>query len=83
MYAAVDSPQNIGDQPIRDNNIAYYFFFVGFIIFGAFFTLNLFISVVIDNFNQQKSKFETSGADLFLTPVRAEIFPVFIAALSC
>jgi len=38
---------------------------------------------VIDNFNQQKSKFETSGADLFLTPVRAEIFPVFIAALSC
>ena len=69
MHAAVDSPSNKEDQPIRDNVIAYYFFFVCFIIFGAFFTLNLFISVVIDNFNQQKKKFELAGAELFLSDV--------------
>lgn len=33
-----------------------YIYFVIFIIFGAFFTLNLFIGVIIDNFNQQKKK---------------------------
>lgn len=33
-----------------------YMYFVVFIIFGAFFTLNLFIGVIIDNFNQQKKK---------------------------
>ena len=69
MYAAVDSPSNIGEQPIRDNQVLFYFFFVAFIIFGAFFTLNLFISVVIDNFNQQKKKFELTGAELFLSDV--------------
>jgi hypothetical protein len=29
---------------------------VFFIIFGSFFTLNLFIGVIIDNFNEQKKK---------------------------
>lgn len=33
-----------------------YMYFVIFIIFGSFFTLNLFIGVIIDNFNQQKKK---------------------------
>ena len=33
-----------------------YLYFVFFIIFGAFFTLNLFIGVIIDNFNEQKKK---------------------------
>ena len=33
-----------------------YIYFVIFIIFGSFFTLNLFIGVIIDNFNQQKKK---------------------------
>nr|XP_039249115.1 sodium channel protein type 4 subunit alpha B-like [Styela clava] len=67
MYAAVDLPVKIGDQPIYENSVENYFFFVAFIIFGAFFTLNLFISVVIDNFNQQKSRFEFKGGELFLT----------------
>ena len=31
-------------------------YFVFFIIFGSFFTLNLFIGVIINNFNQQKKK---------------------------
>src|SRR5579859_4285451 len=33
-----------------------YLYFVFFIIFGSFFTLNLFIGVIIDNFNAQKKK---------------------------
>lgn len=33
-----------------------YLYFVFFIIFGSFFTLNLFIGVIIDNFNEQKKK---------------------------
>jgi len=31
-----------------------YLYFVFFIIFGSFFTLNLFIGVIIDNFNMNK-----------------------------
>ncbi len=43
-------------QPERETNVYILFYFVLFIIFGSFFTLNLFIGVVIDNFNQQKRK---------------------------
>lgn len=70
MYAAVDSPKFINDQPIRDNDVYKYFFFVCFIIFGAFFTLNLFISVVIDNFNQQKNSKDLREGELLITEVR-------------
>lgn len=44
------------DQPDYEVNIYMYIYFVVFIIFGSFFTLNLFIGVIIDNFNQQKKK---------------------------
>lgn len=39
-----------------------YIYFVVFIIFGSFFTLNLFIGVIIDNFNQQKKKIRGAPA---------------------
>uniref|UniRef100_A0A8C9VM10 Sodium channel protein n=1 Tax=Scleropages formosus TaxID=113540 RepID=A0A8C9VM10_SCLFO len=55
MYAAVDS-RKVEDQPFYEDNIYMYIYFVIFIIFGSFFTLNLFIGVIIDNFNQQKKK---------------------------
>ncbi|XP_056455192.1 LOW QUALITY PROTEIN: sodium channel, voltage gated, type VIII, alpha subunit a [Gadus chalcogrammus] len=64
MYAAVDSRQ-VESQPIYEDNIYMYIYFVIFIIFGSFFTLNLFIGVIIDNFNQQKKKF--GGQDIFMT----------------
>ena len=41
-------------QPESEANVYILVYFVLFIIFGSFFTLNLFIGVVIDNFNQQK-----------------------------
>lgn len=55
MYDAIDS-REIGLQPIREVNLYMYLYFVFFIIFGSFFTLNLFIGVIIDNFNEQKKK---------------------------
>lgn len=50
------SPGQIEEQPVYEINLYMYIYFVIFIIFGAFFTLNLFIGVIIDNFNQQKKK---------------------------
>lgn len=44
------------DQPEMENSLYMYLYFVNFIIFGSFFTLNLFVGVIIDNFNQQKKK---------------------------
>nr|XP_020639736.1 sodium channel protein type 8 subunit alpha isoform X4 [Pogona vitticeps] len=64
MYAAVDSRKQ-EEQPKYEDNIYMYIYFVIFIIFGSFFTLNLFIGVIIDNFNQQKKKF--GGQDIFMT----------------
>uniref|UniRef100_A0A8D3BZN5 Sodium channel protein n=1 Tax=Scophthalmus maximus TaxID=52904 RepID=A0A8D3BZN5_SCOMX len=64
MHAAVDS-RGVEEQPIREINLYMYIYFVVFIIFGSFFTLNLFIGVIIDNFNQQKRKM--SGQDIFMT----------------
>ncbi|KAI2663692.1 Sodium channel protein type 8 subunit alpha [Labeo rohita] len=63
MYAAVDS-RKVEDQPVYEDNIYMYIYFVIFIIFGSFFTLNLFIGVIIDNFNQQKKKI---SQDIFMT----------------
>nr|XP_056713191.1 sodium channel protein type 5 subunit alpha-like [Euleptes europaea] len=64
MYAAVDAT---GDerQPVFENSLYMYLYFVIFIIFGSFFTMNLFVGVIIDNFNQQKKKI--SGEDIFMT----------------
>ncbi|NXY14327.1 SCN5A protein, partial [Atrichornis clamosus] len=64
MYAAVDSREK-NDQPQMEHSLYMYLYFVIFIIFGSFFTLNLFVGVIIDNFNQQKKKI--SGEDIFMT----------------
>ncbi|XP_074841231.1 sodium channel protein type 5 subunit alpha-like isoform X2 [Carettochelys insculpta] len=64
MYAAVDSRER-EEQPQWEFNLYMYLYFVIFIIFGSFFTLNLFIGVIIDNFNQQKKKL--GGQDIFMT----------------
>ena len=43
-----------------------YLFFVAFIVFGSFFTLNLLVGVIIDKFNEQKNK-GGSSLDAFMT----------------
>uniref|UniRef100_G1P525 Sodium channel protein n=1 Tax=Myotis lucifugus TaxID=59463 RepID=G1P525_MYOLU len=64
MHAAVDAREK-EDQPAFETNIYMYLYFVFFIIFGSFFTLNLFIGVIIDNFNHQQKKL--GGQDIFMT----------------
>ncbi|XP_053915552.1 sodium channel protein type 5 subunit alpha isoform X3 [Cuculus canorus] len=64
MYAAVDS-RGINEQPKFEASSAMYMYFVIFIIFGSFFMLNLFVGVVISNFNQQRKKL--GAKELFLT----------------
>uniref|UniRef100_A0A8D2DS21 Sodium channel protein n=1 Tax=Sciurus vulgaris TaxID=55149 RepID=A0A8D2DS21_SCIVU len=64
MNAAVDS-KGVNKQPAFEANPYMYLYFVVFIIFGSFFTLNLFIGVIIDNFNQQQKKL--GGQDIFMT----------------
>uniref|UniRef100_G1KIU2 Sodium channel protein n=1 Tax=Anolis carolinensis TaxID=28377 RepID=G1KIU2_ANOCA len=66
-------------QPQWESNKYMYLYFVIFIIFGSFFTLNLFVGVIIDNFNQQKKKITPNnnnnclfflyfgGEDIFMT----------------
>lgn len=69
MEYAVDSV-DVDKQPIRDHGIHYYGFFVIFIVFGSFFTLNLFIGVIIDNFNMLKKKVHTwSCSRIFISSV--------------
>ncbi|XP_038611370.1 sodium channel protein type 11 subunit alpha [Tachyglossus aculeatus] len=64
VYAAVDAKKK-DEQPGFEENQFMYLYFVFFIIFGSFFTLNLFIGVIIDNFNKQQRKIR--GQDIFMT----------------
>ena len=52
-------------QPNYENSVQSYLFFVAFIVFGSFFTLNLLVGVIIDKFNEQKNK--GGSLDTFMT----------------
>ena len=56
----------INMQPGYMQDFATQLYFVVFIILGAFFILNLFIGVIIDNFNRLKQQYE-DGIGIFLT----------------
>lgn len=58
MADAVDCT-GVDLQPQREANLYAYIYFVIFIVCGSFFTLNLFIGVIIDNFNMLKKKVKT------------------------
>ncbi|XP_022252047.1 sodium channel protein 60E-like [Limulus polyphemus] len=66
MTYAMDTT-SIGNQPYHEANIPACLYFVIFIVCGSFFTLNLFIGVIIDNFNLLKKKYETGVLEMFLT----------------
>ncbi len=55
MYAAIDQ-RGIEKQPIRDSNPYWAIFFIVFLIIGAFFILELFVGVTIDNFNKIRDR---------------------------
>ena len=53
-------------QPKENNSPIVVFYFVVFMIFGSQFILNLFVGVIMDNFNKIKEKEELGS--LFVTP---------------
>ena len=55
----------LNKQPVYENSVMSYLFFVAFIVFGSFFTLNLLVGVIIDKFNEQKNK--GGSLDTFMT----------------
>lgn len=55
MADAVDAT-GVDEQPAFEANLYAYIYFVIFIVCGSFFTLNLFIGVIIDNFNMLKKR---------------------------
>jgi len=61
MYKAMDST-GIGLEPITNNKVYFLAFFVAYMIVGALFISNLFVGVVIDNFNKIKEKNELGSA---------------------
>jgi hypothetical protein len=61
MYRAMDSTE-IGMQPKQNTKPYFVAFFVAYMIVGALFISNLFVGVVIDNFNKIKEKNELGSA---------------------
>jgi len=68
MFAGVDATA-LDMQPVRDNSPGWVLFFIAFMIIGNFFVMNLFVGVVIDNFNRMK---EEMGENMFLTDAQRE-----------
>ena len=63
LYMGTDS-RGIDLEPKRDASAWNSFFFVSFMIMGSQFILNLFVGIVIDNFNKIKEK---ELGNIFLT----------------
>lgn len=51
MYAAVDATEE-DMQPIRDEHLVRVWFFMLFMLVGSYLVMNLFVGVIIDNFNK-------------------------------
>ena len=62
MFNAIDSVE-LDHGPIKDNKIGVSLIFIIFIFFTTFFIMNLFISVIVDKFNDEIKK--RQGADNF------------------
>ncbi len=63
MYRGI-AAAGIDLEPIPHRNMPVSLFFIGFIIVGSFFMLNLFVGVVISTYNREKEKL---GKDFLLT----------------
>ncbi|KAJ3601851.1 hypothetical protein NHX12_029613 [Muraenolepis orangiensis] len=87
MYAAIDS-RKVGDQPIYEDNLYMYIYFVIFIIFGSFFTLNLFIGQDIFMTEEQKKYYNAMkklGSKKPQKPIPRplQVFDISIMILIC
>jgi len=62
MFDAIDSGTNIDDGPVFLNKPYIALLYILFIFVTCFFVMNLFISVIVSKFNEEKAKSEgTSG----------------------
>jgi hypothetical protein len=72
MFAGIDS-RGEDQHPQVDYSPFWSLFFIAFMVVGNFFVLNLFVGVVIDNFNRMKEKLGVeSGQSIFATPEQRE-----------
>ena len=53
------------EQPEDESYLGAYIYFVIFIVLGAFFVLNLFVGVIIDNFNSLKRRVGKNANKVF------------------
>ena len=61
MYQGLDAT-DVDMQPKRNYNEVMTVYFIGYMIIGSLFIMNLFVGVVIDNFNKIKEKEELGSA---------------------
>ena len=61
MFAAIDSQSEPDLHPIKDNRKWIALLFITFIFVTTFFVMNLFISVIVGQFTEQKEKSEGSS----------------------
>ncbi len=67
MYAMTDN-RGIDMQPVRDFSPGWVYFCVLFMIVGSFFALNVFVGVVVNNFNAMKKRnLEEGNVSVFMT----------------
>ncbi len=64
MYASVDA-HGLHMQPHRDASPGWVLFYIMFVFIGAMFVMNLFVGVIIDNFNRMKD--ELGGVSALMT----------------
>ncbi|KAJ1639567.1 Ion transport protein-domain-containing protein, partial [Pavlovales sp. CCMP2436] len=64
MFMGIDAV-GVGVAPVRGHNTVAAIYFMGWVVVGAFFVLNLFIGVIVDTFNEIKKH---DGDTLFMTP---------------
>ncbi|KAJ9470438.1 Voltage-dependent calcium channel type D subunit alpha-1 [Diplonema papillatum] len=60
MFLGVDS-REVGEAPQKNTNPLMAAYFLVFIVFGAFFIINVFIGVLIDTYYQEKEKAKHGG----------------------
>ncbi|KAJ0403413.1 hypothetical protein P43SY_003984 [Pythium insidiosum] len=81
MLAAVDATE-IDMQPIPNYREVWTIFFIAFIFWGSFFVIQLFIGVVIENFNRMKEKLDAQSSVLETITMGSIILNTFIMALT-
>lgn len=62
MYAAMDVPEKLGENPKKNQSWVFSLYFVVFIVIGSFLMMNLFVGAVVDNFNRIKNEMDKKGA---------------------